>query len=500
MERDVKSRSQLELVEKLVLTMQFNLDRLPKHYGSPRGFGNELAGRSLEFDDSFGTFDQYASEDILPSEEPVQLTPHPKVQLTPHPEKGVLHHKGKHQAGVLGHGQFQDRETDYDADHYEGVVTPAAPGNVLDLQQLLDQFDTDDIHDLEELDEYQGLSRPKKSKGLLAKYNLPIVKIGQAHSTTDTHNKKLKVKSSSQNLQQDTLIGSSKNSSSKTRPRWNNYHQNLQSKSNQGQARRQGKDSYREREEPGGSRRKAAVPHVSPMQGAQKLVSKPTSEEKEKRRAWRKMRKRLEEDRIKLSMKYEVDMRKEAVLISARKKQMAREASLARQREIQVRIKRIAEEKQKIQLHLVEDLRAKANTSPKHRQPSSALGHKEKKILPKLKGQRSGNKRTQAARAKVMQKKKPGPARLPRLKTRDPATPISDTSRANSWKHVRPRIFTNFKAKFVNRSTSPLAFPSELSTLTQAGIPENSDWKLVCNFNIVNFVDGRPSLPQPPVR
>ena len=91
----------------------------------------------------------------------------------------------------------------------------------------------------------------------------------------------------------------------------------------------------------------------------------------------------------------------------------------------------MAEEKQKIQLHLVEDLRAKANTSPKHRQPSSALGHKEKKILPKLKGQGSGNKRTKAARAKVMQKKKPGPARLPRLKTRDPATPISDTSRAN---------------------------------------------------------------------
>ena len=164
------------------------------------------------------------------------------------------------------------------------------------------------------------------------------------------------------------------------------------------------------------------------------------------------MRKKLEDERLKLAAKHESDKLREAEKLSARKKQMAREASLARQHEIQTRIKRIAEEKQKIQLQLIEDLREKANAS-KHaasvqgNSDSSKAPLKKKKVLPKLKSSKAmsphaniyGNSsasKQQELKSKRSKKpgKNPAPQKLPKLKSMSSKTPISESSRANSWK------------------------------------------------------------------
>ena len=86
----------------------------------------------------------------------------------------------------------------------------------------------------------------------------------------------------------------------------------------------------------------------------------------------------------------------------------------------------------------------------------------------------------------------------------------SETSRANSWKHVRPRIFTGFsnKSKFINRSTSPLIFSEEskVESSEPDSLPKDSsapsvpgdksrnkdqienedNWKLVVNFHLLS--------------
>ncbi len=86
----------------------------------------------------------------------------------------------------------------------------------------------------------------------------------------------------------------------------------------------------------------------------------------------------------------------------------------------------------------------------------------------------------------------------------------SETSRANSWKHVRPRIFTGFsnKSKFINRSTSPLIFSEEskVESSESDSLPKDSsapsvpgdksrnkdqienedNWKLVVNFHLLS--------------
>ena len=115
--------------------------------------------------------------------------------------------RGLHQYVQEKGGYREEEEYLYTNEDYRDVETPVQPMHPLDLQTLLERFDTESLMDLEE-DEYRGISRPKKSKGLLAKYNLPVVKIGQAHSTTDTFNKKLKVKEKQQasvsKEQQDT--------------------------------------------------------------------------------------------------------------------------------------------------------------------------------------------------------------------------------------------------------------------------------------------------------
>ncbi|QDZ21956.1 hypothetical protein HOP50_06g44970 [Chloropicon primus] len=456
-------------------------------------------GRKVPLEERKRMPDQYVVDQVLASEE--------LAQLTPHPQKGVLHHHHKkQQRGIFQYGDdFARNEGNGYEKESQHAVTPLQRGNVIDIDKLLEQFDTNDMRDLEEFDEYHGLSRPQKSKGLLAKYNLPIVKIGQAHSATDTHNKKLKTKTSAQNAQ-ESQPGSAKKVT-RERPRWNNFHQNLQSKSSHSQNTQSkgGKESPKRAGEKEKEVEKAKQ-YVSPRPADRLLVSKPTSEEIQKRKNWKKMRKKLEEERIKLSMKHEVDKRKEADVMSAKKKQQAREASLARQQEIHARIKRIAEEKKNIQMHLIKDLKENAllASSSSKQNKNAAFGRTTKKVLPKLKGANSSAKKSKEH--KGVQKKKAAPTKLPKLKSRVPNAPISDTTRANSWKHVRPRIFTNFKAKFVNRSTSPLIFEDEPPEPTETfagngeaneaievppaapevepGLQEEDSWKLVCSFHL----------------
>ena len=510
-------------------------------------------GRSLSFNSTLDSvdkggyyIDQGGKMPDIYGEEHRAMPGDQLVQLTPHPQKGRILRNPMQRMGPLdqyerpaGNGvadAYEDAEDEEDLQ--ESAQAPPAQMHPLQLQRLLEQFDTDDMLDLEEYDEYQRLSRPKKSKGLLAKYNLPIVKIGQAHSTTDTHNKKLKSKSSNQTASHPD----STKMSSKERPRWNNFHHNLQSKSQSSQRASGagggaggcagggaggGAGSSGGSGDPKvGAPRRLKDAASSPKVAAPRLVSKPTSEEIEKRRKWKKMRRKLEEDRIKLSMKHEHDKRKEADEISARKKKMAREASLARQHEIQVRIKRIAEEKQKLQMHLIEDLKQNSKPSKQYKTPPPQQGGKTKSrmtskaTLPKLKGQpnvarkRAGGQEGRGGEQKA--KKKPGPTKLPRLKPKEAGTPISDTSRANSWKHVRPRIFTNYKAKFINRSTSPVFFEEkkraeERESEAELERPETDfigespmkrkeeaeeKWRLVCTFHVESS-SIEPLTPEP---
>ena len=261
---------------------------------------------------------------------------------------------------------------------------------------------------------------------MLAKYNLPIVKIGQAHSTiTDTHNKKLKAKDKqwpSPSLSDSKGVSSKK--SNKDRPRWNNFHQNLHSKSYSAQKPKDQKEQKESTVELG--KPSVATPRHVPLS-----VSKPSNEEIEKRKNWRKMRRKLDEERMKMVKKHEVDMRKEAERISAKKKQMAREASLARQQEIQMRIKRIAEEKQQIQRQLLEDLKENSLTSKKT-ESSYKTKATRKQALPKFKTKKSGspqvqqssNENKQANIKHAPRSKSSVPTKLPKLKSRTPNTPI----------------------------------------------------------------------------
>ena len=85
------------------------------------------------------------------------------MQLTPH--KGDLHQyvdKGHQyeEDDAIDERRKKERPVEDEVHHHHHHHH-----HEIDLQKLLERFDTDDVLDLDELDEYQGLSRPKKSKG-----------------------------------------------------------------------------------------------------------------------------------------------------------------------------------------------------------------------------------------------------------------------------------------------------------------------------------------------
>ena len=153
-----------------------------------------------------------------------------------------------------------------------------------------------------------GYVRPKPSKGLLSKYKLPVVRLGEAHRTTDNVNRKYTKK-----LQSGTpggagtpaTNGRSDASSRPSRPEWNKFLQK---------------------------------PATSPTRRDITAVSET---EKAQRRSWAQKRRRREDERRRAMEQKMAEMRKEAERKALEKRERAHKASLAKAQEYAARAKQV---------------------------------------------------------------------------------------------------------------------------------------------------------------